>query len=420
MDVSGVVVEGIGSVELPKMGKIRQICDDEKIENAAKKTREELEKLEVLKNLSENDEVAIGVGSRGIDRLDVVVKEVVKYIKQTGANPFIVPAMASHGGASAEGQKKVLAGYGITEEEVGVPVKSSMEAVKLGTTQDGTPIYFDKTAYQADAVIPINRVKVHTDFSAEVESGLMKMLSIGFGKHKGATAIHKQGFENFARIIPEAGRFIIKKAPVLAGIALVENAWDKLYKIEAVESNQIEETDKRLLKLQKELMPQIPFKKVDVLIIDEMGKDISGSGMDTNVVGRVKEVYPDIDLIFIRDLTKATHGNATGIGLADLTTKKLFEKIDFNATYTNLLTARVIENAKLPMVLPDDNMAIKTAQLLSDKNKSTINMVRIKNTLEIMEMEVSENLFELAKGREGIEIAGKLKEFVFSSEGELK
>jgi len=419
MDVSGVVVEGIESVELPKMGKIRQICDDEKIENAAEKSREELEKLEVLKNLSENDEVAIGVGSRGIDRLDIVVKEVVKYIKQIGANPFIVPAMASHGGASAEGQKKVLAGYGITEEEVGVPVKSSMETVKLGTTQDGTPIYFDRTAYQADAVIPINRVKVHTDFSAEVESGLMKMLSIGFGKHKGATAIHKQGFENFARIIPEAGRFIIKKVPVIAGVALVENAWDKLYKIEAVESNQIEETDKRLLKLQKELMPQIPFKKVDVLIIDEMGKDISGSGMDTNVVGRVKEVYPDIDIIFIRDLTKATHGNATGIGLADLTTKKLFEKIDFNATYTNLLTARVIENAKLPMVLPDDKMAIKTAQLLSDKNRSNVNMVRIKNTLEIMEMDVSENLFELSKGRGDIEIAGELKEFVFSAEGEL-
>lgn len=418
MDVSEVVVEGIEEVDLPRMGRIRQKYSKDKIEDVPEVISRKLQNSGILQKISSGDKVAIGAGSRGIDRLKTVIKSVIKEVESAGGQPFIVPAMASHGGANAEGQKEVLAGYGITENELDVPVKSSMEVVKLGTIGN-TPIYFDEISYRADAVIPINRVKVHTDFSAEIESGLIKMLSIGFGKHKGATAIHKRGFENFADLLPKAGRLIIREAPVIGGVALVENAREKLYKIEIALPEEIEEIDKELLKLQKELMPQIPFENVDVLIVDEMGKDISGSGMDTNIIGRVKEVYPEIDIIFVRDLTEETHGNATGIGLADLTTKRLFKKIDFNATYTNLLTARVIENAKLPMVLPTDRMAIKTAHLLSNKSREDVNIVRIKNTLEIMEMIVSENLFQISAEKNNIEITGNLEKINFTEEGEL-
>lgn len=419
MDVNKVIVQGIADVKLPKMAKIKQSFQNEEIESLSEVIEREIYSTDFPQRIKKGDEVAIGVGSRGIDKIDLVAKEIVKIVKQLGGEPFIVPAMGSHGGATAQGQQEVLAGYGVTQEKVGAPIVSSMEVVKLGETEDGKPVYFDKSAYEADAVIAVNRVKVHTDFSGEIESGIMKMLVIGFGKHKGASKIHSYGFDVFHKLIPEAGRLIIEKAPIALGIGLLENAYDHLYKIKAATPSEIENTDRKLLKEQKRILPGIPFKEVDVLVIDEMGKNISGSGIDTNVIGRVKSVYSDIKYIVVRDLSEDTHGNATGIGLADIIPQKLFEKIDFGASYTNMITARVIQSAKLPIVLENEELAIKTAIVLSNKSYEDLKLVHIKNTLQLGEMNISKTLISEAKTLKAIEIMDEEICYSFDSKGEL-
>jgi len=419
LDVSRVVLPGVENIKLPRMAKIRQKIPRDDISSVSQVVREEIRRLRAKDKISKGKKIAITAGSRGIDRIAEVIKAVVDEVKFLGGEPFIVPAMGSHGGGEAQTQKEILAGYGITEQSVGAPVISSMEVVKLGETEKGIPIYIDKNAFSADGIIVVNRVKVHTDFAGKVESGLMKMMVIGLGKHEGASAIHELGFERFREVIPKVGAEILRKAPILFGIALVENAYHRLCKIQAVEPEDFYKVEKELLEEYKRKAPQIPFTSVDILVVDEIGKDISGSGMDTNVIGRAKGIDRDIKIIIALDLTEKTHGNACGIGFADLTTRKLFDKIDFNATYTNILTSGTLKGGFLPIVLENDEQAIKAAMKLVKKNEKEVRLVRIKNTLEIIEMEVSEKLFYEASCNPDIEITGELKAMKTDKRGNL-
>lgn len=419
MDVSRVVIPGIENIKLPCVAKIRQKIPRDDISSVSQVVREEIRRLRAKDKISKGKKIAITAGSRGIDRIAEVIKATVDEVKRLGGEPFIVPAMGSHGGGEAQTQKEILAGYGITEQSIGAPIISSMEVVKLGEAEEGIPIYIDKNAFFADGIIVVNRVKVHTDFAGEVESGLMKMMVIGLGKHEGASAIHELGFERFREVIPKVGMEILRKAPILFGIALVENAYHRLCKIQAVEPEDFYKVEKELLEEYKRKMPQIPFTGVDILVVDEIGKDISGSGMDTNVIGRAKGIDRDIKIIIALDLTEKTHGNACGIGFADLTTRKLFDKIDFNATYTNILTSGTLKGGFLPIVLENDEQAIKAAMKLVKKNEKEVSLVRIKNTLEIIEMEVSEKLFYEASCNPDIEIVGGLRAMKTDGKGDL-
>lgn len=419
MEVSKVAVPGIEDMKLPRMAKIRQKIPRDAIDNVPQVVKEEIQKLKSKSKIDKGRRIAITAGSRGIDRIAEVIRAIVDEVKRLGGEPFVVPAMGSHGGGDARAQKEILASYGITEQSVGAPVISSMEVVKLGRAEGNIPVYIDKNAFSADGIIVVNRVKVHTDFAGEVESGLMKMMVIGLGKHRGASAIHELGFERFREVIPKVGREILRKAPILFGIALVENAYHRLCKIQAVEPEDFYEVEKELLEEYRCKMFQIPFAGIDILVVDEIGKDVSGSGMDTNVIGRAKGIDKGIKIIIALDLTERTHGNACGIGLADLTTQKLFDKIDFNTTYTNILTSGTLRGGFLPIVLKNDEYAVKTAMKLVKKDEKEIRLVRIRNTLEIMEMEISEKLFYEASHKPDIEIIGELKEMRVDMYGNL-
>ncbi|MCD6156226.1 MAG: DUF2088 domain-containing protein [Candidatus Atribacteria bacterium] len=419
MDVSRVAVPGIEKMKLPRMAKIRQKIPGNAIDNVSQVVREEIQKLKSRSKIGKGKRIAITAGSRGIDRIAGVIKAIVDEVKHLEGGPFVVPAMGSHGGGNAQAQKEILASYGITEQSIGAPIVSSMEVVKLGETRENIPVYIDKNVFLADGIIVVNRVKVHTDFAGEVESGLMKMMVIGLGKHKGASVIHELGFERFREVIPEVGKEILLKAPILFGIALVENACHRLCEIQAVEPEDFYKVEKELLEEFKREMLQIPFTGIDVLVVDEIGKDVSGSGMDTNVIGRAKSIDKGIKIIIALDLTEKTHGNACGIGLADLTTKKLFDKIDFNTTYTNILTSGVLRGGFLPIVLKNDEYTVKIAMKLAKKDEREIRLVRIKNTLEIAEMEISEKLFHEAVHKPDIKIVGELREMRVDMYGNL-
>ena len=334
--------------------------------------------------------IAIGVGSRGIKQQPQVVKALIRELQTAGAEPFIIPAMGSHGGGTAEGQRSVLENYGITEQKMGAPVKSSLDVVELGRIDPDVPVYCDKLALEADFVIMCNRIKPHTDFRARHESGLIKMIAIGMSKHAGATALHFHGMENFATLMPAAAEIFLNKVPVLFGIAMVENAEEDLKHIEFVAPENFFERDSILLDLAKASIPRLLFNAIDILIVDMIGKDISGAGMDPNVTGRPGSGLPGFDeappigRIMVRDLTDVTEGNATGIGVADVTTQRLVQRVDWTKIYVNIVTAGVLEGARLPLVANTDRdgigIALRGCIGLHSKNAR---IVRIKNTLEM-------------------------------------
>lgn len=411
-------------IKMPKMVRIRQkfarpICADVTAE--VKK-----EVAQFLHKLPSGARVAIAVGSRGISNIKEVAAAVVQEIKRCGAKPFIVPAMGSHGGATAEGQKKVLESYGINEHSVGAPIISSMEVIKIGILDNNVPVYFDKNASQADAIIPINRVKPHTDFHDEIESGIAKIMVIGLGKHKGALSIHKHGAAGLHHLVPAAARLIMEKMPIVFGVAIVENAYHETALIKAIGRDEFEEKEKKLLLKAKELMPYLPSDKIDLLIVEEMGKNISGSGMDTNIIGRMmilgekEPSSPQIKRIVVLDLSQETHGNAAGLGLADFITKKVFDKINYKETLVNILTARFIIRGKTPLNLDNDRETIEIAlDTCWGVQSERARVVRIKNTLRLAEVYISEALTEELTGRDDIEVIGKLEEMKFDKEGNL-
>ncbi len=343
--------------------------------------------------------VAIGIGSRGIKQQPQVVKALIGELKAAGAKPFIIPAMGSHGGGSAEGQTAVLASYGYTEENMGVPINSSLEVIELGRIERDVPVYCDKLAMDADHIIMCNRVKPHTDFRANHESGLIKMVAIGMAKHAGATALHFHGMGNFNTLLPAATKIFLEKTPTLFGVAMVENAEENLKHLEFVAPDDFFHRDAALLQMAKTSIPRLYFDTVDVLIIDEIGKDISGAGMDPNVTGRPPSSLPGFDSgaainrIVVRDLTEKTEGNSTGIGAADVTTQRLVQKVDWTKIYVNIVTAGVLEGARLPIVANTDRDAIGIAlRGCFGVTSESSRIVRIKNTLEMTTVWASEPL----------------------------
>ncbi|MDA8218811.1 MAG: lactate racemase domain-containing protein, partial [Dehalococcoidales bacterium] len=312
-------------------------------------------------------------------------------------------------------------------ESTGAPIVSSLEVVRLGTTPEGTPVYMDKNAAEADGVIVVARVKPHTDFEGPLESGLMKMMTIGLGKHKGALAAHRAAMTfGFQTAIPSVARVTLKEGPIIGGLALVENAYDQTAKIEAVRREEFEERETELLALSKRLIARLPYDKMDILLVDESGKDITGAGMDPNVVGRImnraseEPALPQITRIILRDLTEATHGNATGMGKADFTTRRLFNKIDYTSTYINCVTGGAPEAARIPMICDHDKQALIYAMTtIGDLIEKTMKLVWIRNTLELEDMLISEGMLAETKVRPELEIIGGPYEMKFDGEGYL-
>lgn len=400
-----ILPESAKNIVLPKFVPVKQIFPDDHIENIAAAVAAEFARTEIRQSLIEGKTAAVLCGSRGISQIDIVTRCVIDNLKSCGVEPFIVPAMGSHGGATAEGQIDVLRTYGITEETMGVPIKSSMETVIVGEIEPGFPVYADKYASEADYIIPINRVKVHTAFDGEIESGICKMLSIGIGKHNGCSRIHQVGFPKFPVYIPKVSDVILNTFCIPFGVALVENAHEHLHTIRLLERNNLVEEEKALLKLSKSLMPKLNFTDIDVLIVEQVGKDISGDGMDPNITGRLagqptSPYYtgPKIKRIIVDRLSEDTHGNFVGIGCADFVTKELMQNLDFTSTYANLIACCVPENAKIPMVFENEEEALKAAAITCHGVKENeITVVKIQDTLHLADIEVSENLIPYCK-----------------------
>lgn len=398
-----MIIENLDDNLFPKIVKIKQKFNSYKVEDISSAIAQEMLKKNVKSKIKPGMSIAVGVGSRGIANLLEIVKNVINVIKKCGANPFIIPAMGSHGGATAEGQKEILASYGITEDNLGVPIKSSMEVIEIAKYKGKVPIYFDKNAFSADGIIPINRVKIHTDWRGEVESGLLKMLAIGFGKHKGATEIHSLGMENFHKVIPEVGSIIVNEVPVIFGVACIEDAYDQTAEIKVLMPKEFYIQEKNMLKRSKEIMAKINIPQIDVLVIDEIGKDISGDGLDPNIIGRFRGKQkndikgPNIKQVVVLRLSKRTHGNADGMGYADIITKELFNSIDFTSTYINAITGGDLFEVKVPLIANSDKEAIGLALSIIKKSASDVRLVRIENTLKLGEIIISEAIFKEIK-----------------------
>ena len=387
------------------MRLVRQIFPDDGITDHAEAVRSELRRLGVASKLRPGMRVAIGVGSRGIAHYAEIVASLVSALRAGGAQPFIVPAMGSHAGGTAESQQALLISAGFDLGQVGAPIRSSMETVSLGRTEAGFDVRLDRSALEADALVVVNRVKPHTDFYAPVESGILKMLAIGLGKREGAAECHRAFVEDgFYPSLGAAARLILSKVNLLCGLAIVENERHETLKIEAIGAGDLFDRESALLSLARSRMARIPFRRIDLLVVDEIGKDISGSGMDPNVIGRKRYIrfaaedeYPKARFIYVRGLSASTHGNATGIGIADLIHERVYKDIDFSATNTNCLTSGTPYGAAVPMRMRDDRAALEAARAACRPGRFRI--VRVRNTLALDEMWASEDaLVELESG----------------------
>lgn len=410
---------------LPRWRRIRQTPTHHGLPSVAGAVEEQLARPEVRATIRPGMRVAVGVGSRGIGCLQETVRATVAGLRSMGAEPFIVPAMGSHGGATPEGQEELLAGYGITEAEVGAPIRSNMETSSIGSVLDGVQLHLSKTVLtEADAVVPVARVKPHTDFRHDIESGLHKMLAIGFGKHRGASTIHTYPLDRFGEIIEAAGQHVLTKVNVPFGIAIVEDAYEDPGIVEAVLGSQIGTRERELLEVAKSWLLRLPFESADVLVVQELGKNISGAGMDPNITGRFAE--PSIprplvvQLLAFLDLTEETHGNATGMGFAELTTRRVVEKLDLAATYTNAVTSQILSAARLPIVAETDQelFAIASSTLRRTPAEEA-RIAWIRNTLELLELRVSEPLWAEMRTQEHVVAVGEPEPIRFNPEGTL-
>jgi hypothetical protein len=370
--------------------------------------------------------VAIAVGSRGIARIVEVVTAAVSWAKRQGFDPFIVPAMGSHGGARAEDQAQILRNLGICEDVVGAPIRATMEVVEYGATSQGIPCKFDREAAGADAVLVINRVKSHTSFDRPIESGLVKMVAVGLGKAEGAHNVHKLGPKGLAEVLPELARIAIRKSPVAYGIALVENANKELIVVEGVEPENFFESDERLLQVAKTHLARLPFEQIDVLIVEEIGKEISGMGMDYAVTGRTdirgipNPSKPFIHKIGVLSLTPESLGNGQGIGVADFIPQALTETLDLEAMYVNALTATVMEKTRIPPVLPDEGAVLQACVATCWRpDEENVRLCIIRSTLHLNNILVSPALLRDIEGREGVEILSQPMPITFSSDRKL-
>ncbi|PKN24646.1 MAG: DUF2088 domain-containing protein [Deltaproteobacteria bacterium HGW-Deltaproteobacteria-21] len=411
----------------PEMIRVRQVLDVPRVENIEETVDRELGSLNGL-GIKRGDRIAVTAGSRGVANIVRILRRVVQKIREAGGEPFLIPTMGSHGGGAAEGQIDVLRSLGVTEESTGAPIRSSMEVVEIGKSRFGFPVLVDRYAAGADGIVVLNRIKPHTEFEGPIESGLMKMMAIGMGKHKGCFEVHRQTVQfGYREVIPEIGSIILGKLPVLFGLAIVENVYDETALIRAVPASKILETEKELLSLAKNLMARLPFDKIDVLVVDEMGKNVSGTGMDTNVIGRIMFIgekepeRPRITRIVVLDLTEATHGNGVGIGLADYTTRRLVEKLDLSVTATNAITAMTPEKGRIPLAMATDQEAVNAAfQTIGAVQPEEAKVVHIRNTLELGEMEISRALMKESQGKAEIQPLREIGPLHFDASGRIQ
>jgi len=386
-------------------------------------------KLASAKTVKPGASVAVGCSSRGIANYPAIVKATVGYLIDAGLKPFLFPAMGSHGAATAEGQKKVLENYGVSENFIGAPIRSSLDTVQIGETEDGVPVLIDKIASEADYIVLINRIKSHTEFEHEFESGLLKMMAIGMGKEKGATLYHKAFMvHGYPRVILSVAQKVIQTGRILCGVGIVENGYARTTRLEVLSAEEIIPQEKMLLKEAKRLAPGLPFEDVDVLIIDEMGKDISGSGFDTKVVGRIlmpliadEPKTPRVKRIVVCDLTQKTEGNADGIGIADFVTRRLVDKIEFRALYVNALAGGEPEHAKIPLTLANDREALQAAiDSVGLIQKERLKIIRIRNTLKLSVVDVSMAYQQEISERSNLEIISGPQPFRFDPNNNLE
>ena len=412
----------------PQMLHVRQTFEGPIVNDVPAAVRSELAGIGLDQRVRAGEQVAVTAGSRGVANIAVIVKAVVDFVRQLGAEPFVVPAMGSHGGATAEGQLQVLETYGITPETMGCPIKSNMDTVQVCESAEGVPIHFDRNAYDADHVIVCNRVKLHTDFAGKIQSGLMKMMLIGLGKHAGASIYHRAFRDySFDQIAASVAQTVIEQCGIAAAVATVENGYEQTALIRALRPDDIAAHEPELLQMSRRWMARLPFDDIDVLIIDEIGKNISGTGLDTNVVGRKSNENkptpgetPRIKKIVVRDLTEQTHGNATGIGVADYTVQRVLDKMDYAMTRVNCVTSGRTAVGMIPIHFSTDRETIDAALGtcgLTPPDRARV--VWIRNTLDLQDIACAEAFLPEIRERSQLEVVGEAKTMRFSDDGEL-
>ncbi|MDP2643756.1 MAG: DUF362 domain-containing protein [Desulfobacterales bacterium] len=411
----------------PQMATVKQTFDNRRVEDIPATVTAELERVGIQNKLKPGQKVAVTAGSRGIANIAEVTKSAVDFVTGCGAKPFIFPAMGSHAGATAEGQKAMLANFRITEKSMGCPILSTMEVVEIGKSPDMLPIFIDEYAHSADHIIVINRVKPHTKFEGDVESGLMKMMAIGMGKRHGADLYHKAFIQfGIKRVIETVGLVVMERCPILCGLGIVENGYDQTAVIRATLPDGLLADEKKLLVQSRRMMARIPFPEIDLLIVDEMGKNISGTGMDTNITGVNRDVLgtfssePHTKWLFVRDLAPESEGNAIGIGLATFTTSRLVEKIDRQKTYINCLTAISPEKAAIPLYFDTDRECVAAAMsCLGMIKPEDVRIVHIRNTLTLENLHVSRAYLPEIEKQAGLEITGPWRQLPFGEDGNI-
>jgi len=411
---------------LPPMARVRQKFDPARLDDIAGAVRREFQRPGIRSRVKPGQVIAVGCGSRGVANIGLIARTVVEELRALGAKPFIFPCMGSHGAATAEGQRKVLETYGITEEATGVPIRASMDTVVTGQLEDGTPVHMDRFASEADGIVVINRIKPHTGFRGPTESGLTKMLSIGIGKIVGAATYHRHGMDRFPELLPKIRDVHLAHRNVLFGVGIVENAYDETAHVELVPAEQLATREPVLQDMAKQMMPRLFFDEIDVLVIEEMGKNISGAGFDPNITGRNRRNVqwspkPFVKKIVVLGLTRVSHGNATGIGGADVITMRLFRELDVSSTYANVITAGNLDGAAIPIVMNNDHEAIALAVKTVVRVKpEDCRIVRVRNTLHLSEIEVSVAMLdEVRRQPERFELAEAPHAWSFDAQGNL-
>ena len=417
----------VADVSLPRFVAVEQKFSADCIpaEQVAAVLRQELARPEIAGTLRPGMQVCITCGSRGIDNYVTVIRTLADFCKEQGAKPFAIPAMGSHGGATAEGQRQVLEALGVTEQTIGCPIVSSMETVVVGRTPDGKDVHVDAHAAKADAIIVVNRIKPHTSFRGTYESGLMKMMAIGLGKQRGADSCHASGYKYMAQMVPAFGRVILERAPVVFGVGLLENAFDKTAKICALTPQEIIDQEPGLLKEAASLMPKLYFDSCDVLVVDEIGKNISGGGMDPNITGAFSTPYAsggiDAQMRCILSLTPQTHGSGYGMGAADVVSKRLYDAVDLEKTYPNSITSTALSFSKLPIVMKNDADTIRLCvKSCTDIDKQNPRIIRIHNTLALDRIWVSEAMIPEVLENPNLELLGQPEPLPFNEAGNLE
>jgi hypothetical protein len=412
----------------PRMFRVRQNFPRQRVEDVDAAVRDQLSSLKLESRIRPGQSVAMTAGSRGIANMPQILRAAAAFFQEMGAEPFIVPAMGSHGGATAAGQQKLIETYGITEEFCGCPIRASMETAIVCQAAEGFPVHFDLHAYQADHVLVVGRVKPHTRFTGTVESGLMKMMLIGLGKHAGALVYHRAIHDySFGQILRSVAKEVIQRCRIVGGLAIVENAFDETGLIAAVPADEFEARESELLSLARDWMPRLPFKTADLVLVDEIGKDISGTGLDTNVVGRKyldhaarDDEFPKVKYVAIRGLTAATHGNATGLGLVEFCRSQIIREMDVQATRTNCLTGSHPTAATLPLDYETDRELLDIVfSVIGLKPPSESHVMWIRNTLDLAELECSEAYLDQVSGRADIEVVTDPRELRFDKQDNL-